>query len=101
MSEVERHQIVSGTGKILGWFGVVLFVPWISFAVIGRVARLDSNLAGGLLVAVFTLIEGTLLLWLFGWHVSGATPWTFMTAGVLIAGVYNLLTCDWIAEKIS
>src|SRR5207249_1103165 len=101
MSEVERHQIVSGIGKLLGWFGVVLFVPWISFAVIAKVARMESNLAGGLLVGMFTIIEGALLLWLFGWHVNGATAWTFVIAGVLIAGVYNLLACDWIAEKVS
>jgi hypothetical protein len=101
MSEAERHQIVSGIGKILGWFGVVLFMPWIIFAVIARVARMESNAAGGALVAILTLIEVLLLLWLFGWHVTGATGWTFVIAGVLIAAVYNLLACDWIAEKVS
>jgi hypothetical protein len=42
-----------------------------------------------------------LLAWLFGWTVKGAMPWTFFIAATLLAGVYNLFTCDWIAEKVS
>ena len=41
-----------------------------------------------------------LLLWLFGWKLPGPTAWTFLCVGALFAGVYNLFTCDWIAEKI-
>jgi hypothetical protein len=47
----------------------------------------------------YTAIEATVLAWLFGWSVGGATAWVFYAAAVLLAGVYNLLACDWIAEK--
>ena len=101
MDPETRHMLVSGTGKILGWLGLVLIVPWASFFVIGKVGKMDSNLAGGLLVASYTLIETIMLAWLFNWSVPGATAWTFLIVGMLFAGAYNLFTCDWIAEKVA
>lgn len=99
MDPAVRQDLLSGTGKVVGWLlGVVLW-PWATFFVIGRVAKLESNLAGGVLVAGYTVLEGALLLWLFGWTLGGPTAWTFGVIGVLFAGVYNLFTCDWIAEK--
>jgi FAD/FMN-containing dehydrogenase len=100
MEEATREMLVNGTGKILAWLGIVLVVPWAMFFVIGKIARLDSNAAGAALVVFFTLVETVLLLWLFGWRMPGATAWTFVVVGALFAGVYNLFTCDWIAEKV-
>jgi hypothetical protein len=96
-----RHMLLAGTGRIVSWFGIVLLVPWATFFLIGRVSRVGSNLAGGLLVLGYTLLEVLLLLWLFNWSVPGPAAWTFVLLGALIAGVYNLFTCDWIAEKIA
>jgi hypothetical protein len=96
-----RHMLVAGTGKILAWLGIVLFLPWVSFLLIARVAKLDSNAAGAALVATYTIIETIVLLWLFGWRMPGATAWTFVIVGGLFAGAYNLFTCDWIAEKVA
>jgi len=100
MDESTRQMLVSGTGRILGWFGVVLAWPWASFALISRVARAESNVAGGVLVAAYTVVEVVLLAWLFHWHLPNATAWTFLLLGGLVSGVYNLLVCDWIAEKV-
>ena len=95
-----RHALLTGTGRIVSWLGVVLLLPWASFFVIGRVARLESNLAGAALVAGYTAAEGVLLAWLFGWAVRGATAVVFFCAAILLAGAYNLLACDWIAERL-
>jgi hypothetical protein len=100
MDEATRDTVLTGTGRIAAWFGVVLFLPWVTFAVIGRVAKLDNNTAGALLVGAYTLLELVLLLWLFGWSLPGGTAWTFAAVGVLFAAAYNLFTCDWIAEKV-
>lgn len=100
MDESTHHMLLVGTGRIVSWFGVVLFLPWVTFAVIGRVARFDSNAAGALLVGAYTLIEFLLLLYLFNWSFPGATAWTFVAVGILFAAAYNLFTCDWIAEKV-
>ena len=101
MEPATRHAIVSGTGKIAAWLGCVLLIPWASFFLIGRVARTESNGAGAALVGGMTVIEAAVLAWLFNWSVSGAMAWVFYAAAVLLAGVYNLLACDWIAEKVA
>jgi hypothetical protein len=100
MDESTRQMLVSGTGRIFAWLGVVLVLPWASFAVIGWVARMQSNAAGGGLVAVYSIGEVVLLAWLFHWHMPNPAAWTFLLLGGLMAGVYNLLVCDWLAEKV-
>ncbi len=99
MDESSRHAIVSSAGKILAWLGVVLFLPWPTFFISGWVARKDNNVAGAVLVLTYSVVEIVALLWLFHWSIAGATAWTFLAAAGLFAAVYNLLTCDWIAEK--
>jgi hypothetical protein len=100
MDPQTKAALVSGTGKICSWLGVVLVVPWLSFALIGRVAKLQSNAAGAALVIIFTALELLLLGWLFNWSIGGRTAWTFLVLGGLVAAAYNLLACDWIAEKV-
>ena len=100
MDEATRQMLLSGTGKIVSWLLVVLLVPWATFFVTAWVAKRESNAAGAALVAVYTILEAVLLAWLFNWHVPSGTAWTFLGAGTLFAGVYNLLACDWIAEKM-
>jgi len=99
MDPETRHMLLTGAGRIVSWFAVVLVLPWASFFVIGRVGRMDSNAAGAALVLLYTAAEATLLAWLFDWNVRGAASWAFFAAAALVAGVYNLFTCDWIAEK--
>jgi FtsH-binding integral membrane protein len=96
-----KQALLSGTGKILSWFGIMLLVPWATFFVIGWVARTEKNAAGAALVLAYTLLEALLLAWLFEWRLPGATAWSFFAVGTLVAGVYNLLVCDWIAEKLA
>ena len=101
MDPASRQAILSGTGRIIAWFGIVVLLPWATFFLIAPIARRESNLAGGLLVAAYTLLELVLLIWLFKWNVDGAAAWTFVCLGCLVAAVYNVLTCDWIAEKVA
>jgi hypothetical protein len=95
-----RAAVVSGTGHALAWLGLVLALPWVGFLVITWVARRQSNLAGAVLVAALTAVEAGVLAWLFHASLAGAAAWVFFAAGVAVAGVYNLLACDWIAEKL-
>ena len=101
MDPAARQTLLSGTGRIVSWLGIVLVVPWATFFLIGKVAKLESNAAGAILVGAYTLIEVLILAWLFEWRIPGPTAWTFLCVGALFAAVYNLLTCDWIAEKVA
>ncbi len=95
-----RDMLVTGGGRIASWLGIVLLIPWATFFVIGKVAKTESNAAGAALIAGYTILETVLLAWLFRWHMPNSTAWTFLLVGGLFAGVYNLFTCDWIAEKV-
>lgn len=100
MDEATRQMLLSGTGKIVSWLLIVLLVPWATFFVTTWIAKRESNGAGAALVAAYTLAEVVLLGWLFEWRLPGATAWAFLAVGALFAGVYNLLSCDWIAERL-
>ncbi len=100
MDEPTRQMLLSGTGKIIAWLSIVLVLPWATFFLIGRVAKAESNLSGAVLVLAYTLVEITLLAWLFDWTLPGPTAWTFFVAAGLFVGAYNLFSCDWIAEKV-
>jgi FtsH-binding integral membrane protein len=100
MDDSTRQMLLNGTGKIVSWLFIVLLAPWASFFVTAWVAKRESNRAGAALVASYTILEAVLLAWLFKFNLPGPTAWTFLVAGTLFAGVYNLLTCDWIAEKL-
>src|SRR5690349_16472584 len=95
-----RDMLLTGSGRIASWLGIVLLIPWATFFIVGKVARMESNAAGAALIAAYTILETLLLAWLFRWHMPNATAWTFLLVGGLFAGVYNLFTCDWIAEKV-
>lgn len=96
-----REAIITDVGRFLAWLGVVLTLPWVTFFLIGWIARMESNPAGALLVLGYTLLEFALLVWLFYPSLSSPTAWTCATAAGLVAGVYNLFTCDWLAEKVA
>jgi FtsH-binding integral membrane protein len=95
-----RDLLLNGAGKIASWLGIVLLIPWATFFIVSKVARMESNAAGAALIAGYTILETVLLAWQFQWHMPSATAWTFLLVGGLFAGVYNLFTCDWIAEKV-
>jgi hypothetical protein len=95
-----RSAVIDGIGRVLGWTFAVVAVPWALFAFVGWVARKKSNAAGMALVGAITVIEAVALLWLFGWSMPGNAAWSLAVAGVLLAGVYNVFACDFIAEKV-
>ena len=95
-----RAAVIDGAGRLLGWIAIVAVVPWAGFLLIGWVARMQSNAAGAVLVAALTLIESAALLWLFDFRLPGAAAWSLAIAAMLIAAVYNLFACDWIAERV-
>ena len=100
MDAATRQAITTNAGRIVSWTGVVLLLPFLTFFVISWVAKFNTNAAAGGLVLVYTLMEGALLGKLFQWSMQSTTAWTFFVVGIMLAGVYNLLVCDWLAEKM-
>ena len=101
MDPATRQMLLSGTGRIISWLGIVLLAPWATFFLTTWVAKRESNTAGAALVAAYTVAEAVLLAKLFDWNVRTPTAWTFLLVGAMFAAVYNLLVCDWLAEKLT
>ena len=88
-----------GIGRVIVWIGLVLVIPWGTFFGTTAVARRESNAAGALLVFAYTLVDVSLLVSLVGFP-SGTFAVLAFALGGLVALTYNLLTCDWIAERV-
>jgi hypothetical protein len=99
MPASDRSAIAGGAGRIVGWTVLVIAIPWAIFFIIQRIAKMDSNAASGAFILMLTVLEAVGLAWMFGFTIDGGAAWTFFAVGVVLAGVYNLLTCDWIAER--
>jgi hypothetical protein len=95
-----RHEILSVSGRLSGWGLIILTVPWAAFWLVGWVAKFESNAAAGVLILALTAVEAIVLAWLFHWSLPSPTAWVLFVSANLTAGVYNLLSCDWIAEKM-
>jgi hypothetical protein len=100
MDDATQSAILGRIGRIASWTVAVAALPFVTFPVIGWVARRDSNAAGALLVLGYTLIEAAALAWLFDFAFPGRAAWAAFAAAALVAGLYNLLVCDWLADKI-
>lgn len=102
MEPPQREAVVAAVGRIGAWVGIVLLVPWVGFALIGWVARRESNAAGAVLVGGITIVELIALGFLFDWSFTDSgLGWAGFAVGGLFAAAYNLLACDWIAERLS
>ncbi len=99
MDERDRTALIDSAGNIAVWIGLVLVLPWATFFLSAWASKFDSNAAGAALVLLLTSVEVAVLLWLFKWDLGGATAWTFGVLGMLTAVVYNVFTCDWLAER--
>lgn len=100
MDDARQAAILSAAGRMLAWGAIVLAAPWAGWALVGWVARRDSNAAGAALVTGITLAEAALLAALVGFEsIGGVAAWTAFAAAVIVAGLYNLLICDWIADR--
>ena len=97
------QMLLGGTGKIVGWLGVVLLVPWATFFVIGRVGEAARatpparrwSLAytadrGGAAGVAVRLVDP---------RRDGVD--VFCRRRRCSPAVYNLFACDWIAEKVA
>ncbi len=95
-----RAVFFDASGKIVGWVLIVALAPWALFWLVVKVARAESNASAALLVGALTLAELLALWWMFDFGIGGPVAIAFFAAGALLAAVYNLLACDWIADKL-
>ena len=86
--------------SVLAWLGIVLVLPWAGFFLMPWVVKFDTNVASGLLLVGYLLIDFLVALSLSGWGVEGTLTWMVLILGFLAAGVYNFLVCDFQAHRL-
>lgn len=84
----------------LAWIAFAAVLPWSSFAMMKWVLRFESNAAGAILLAAYSVLDIVAALWLAGWHVRGALAWTVVLVGWLAATAYNYVICESLARHV-
>lgn len=82
----------------MAWIAFALVLPWTCFPMLGWLLKLESNLAGALLLGGYLLLDVLAALWLAGWHVSGSLAWLVLIVGWLAAAAYNYIICESLAR---
>ncbi len=84
----------------IAWIGFVLVLPWASFFIPVSVVKKESNaLAAGMLFG-YVVVDAIAAYWLAEWSFENSLTWFVAVIGILAAGVYNLLVCDFVAERV-
>lgn len=81
------------------WIAFAVTLPWALFFVPAKVLRMESNAASAVMLAGYLALDALMAFWMAGWHVSGVIAWGVLIVGLLAAGVYNLLVCEYLAER--
>lgn len=86
---------------VVVWLGFVLILPWATFFVMPWVVSKESNLAAGLMLLGYVLVDALFAFWLMGgFRGHGLLTWGVVLLGFLSAGVYNFKACEYQAERV-
>lgn len=99
MGPQARGAILDGAAKTLFWIVLCAALPWSSWFFIRRLLAFGTNWAGFALLAGFLLIEVLVGLYLLGGPPAGGWGWLASLAAVAVAGTYNFLVTEYLAEQ--
>jgi|CXWL01.1.fsa_nt_gi hypothetical protein len=86
---------------VVTWIGFVLVLPWTLFFITPWVAKKESNLAAGVMLAGFVIADALVAFYLIGGVGGmGSLTWMVLILGFLCAGVYNLMVCNYQAGRL-
>lgn len=98
MDPATRTAIWNGIWKTIAWLVIAAALPWISRLFIKRLLEVGENWAGVALIAVLTLVNAIAGLLFLGGLPSGGWGWLAALAALGVAGTYNFLVCEYLAE---
>lgn len=101
MPAEDRSAVLGTVWRALLWIGITLVLPWATYFVTTAVSRRESNAMAGLMVGAYTVLNALILAWLLDWSIHSTAAIVLTILGLLIALGYNLLVCDWIAERLT
>ena len=99
MGPAGRGALWTGIGHTIAWLVIAAALPWSAKAFIGRILAVGSNWAGLAVIAGFTLIDLLAGRLLMGAWPAGGWAWLASLAALGIAGSYNYLVTEYVAEQ--
>ena len=81
------------------WLGLAAALPWALFFVPAKVVRLESNAASALMLVGYLLADLAFAVYLIGSVPGGGWSRAIVVLGLLCAAVYNLIVCEFLAER--
>jgi len=94
-----KGAIWSGVWRSVAWVVVAAALPWTSWLFIGRIAHAGTNWAGIALIAAFVVADiVAAMLLMTGWPPTG-WAWAGGIAILTVAGSYNYLVAEYLAER--
>lgn len=99
LGPVGRQALLDGFWKALVWLMLVATLPWTARFYMSRLLEFRTNWAGLILLAAFVLVEALVGLLLLGGWPSGGWSWFAALAALAVAGTYNFLVAEYLAEQ--
>ena len=100
MPSETKWTIWNGIWKSIVWVVLAAGLPWSARLFLSKVAEFGSNWAGVVLLGVFVTIDLVVGLLLMGGLPSGGWGWTAALAALLLAGTYNYLVTEYLADTV-
>ncbi len=94
-----RGAILSGIWHTILWVVIAGALPWLSRLFIRRILEIGSNVASLILIASYTLINLVVGIVLMGGLPGGGWGWLAALAALAVAGTYNYLVNEYLAEQ--
>ena len=94
-----RGAVLSAAGRTVGWIAFVALLPWISRFFVKRLLSVGENWVGLLLIGGLLVVDVLVGLWLLGGLPTGVWSWIVSLAAIGVAGAYNFLVCEYVAER--
>jgi hypothetical protein len=99
MEPQTRQAIWAGIWRTAAWVVLAGGLPWVGRLFIGRLLEVGSNWAGAVWLSLLTLVDAIVgLILMRGWP-SGGWSWLAALAALAVAGLYNYLVAEYLAEK--
>lgn len=93
-----KQAIWSGIWRTLLWLALVAAIPWGSRLFIRRIVEAGTNWAGAGLIVALTLLDVIVGVALMSVWPSGPWTWAAALGAVALAGSYNYLVTEYLAE---
>ena len=94
-----KAAIWSGVWRTAAWFAIIGVLPWSSRFFMSRVLEHATNWAGVALVGGFCLADGIAAICLMTAWPSSGWAWFLSAVALGLAGTYNYLVCEYVAEQ--